>query len=129
MSQTFKFKRAERDAEFEQGTIDFETLVGSKYFLYYHNHLNQFQLGRVIFEALEDENDGYRSSLSHVKVISTSAPLRQKLAEIQVQKLKTNDNDLFQLVDTEDSHVWLEFGTNDWDDYYPCFIFNVNPKI
>lgn len=127
----FKFKKAKKakkDTHFHRGFIDFENLLGTRAPLYYHNHLNEFQLGRIIFEVLEDENDGYRSSLGHVNVLSTSAPLGQKLAEIEVRKLNTPDDQLFQLIDTDDGHIWLEFGTNNWDDYYPCFIFRTFPK-
>ena len=119
---------AAKDPEYKPGSINFDNLIGTKATLYYHNKLNEFQLGRMIFEVLEDENDGYRSSLGETNIKSTSAPLGQKLAEIEIRKFHTQDDDLYQLVDTEDNHVWLEFGTNNWDDYYPCFIFNVYPK-
>ncbi len=128
MSQIFKFKRTEKDPEYNPGYINFENLVGTKANLYYHNKFNEFQLGRMIFKVLEDEDDGYRSSLDSVNIVTTSAPLRQKLAEIEIKYLHTNDSDLYQLIDTEDGHKWLEFGTNNTDDYYPCFIFNSYPK-
>jgi hypothetical protein len=123
----FKFKRQERDEVHTLGSINFDRLVGHEYDLYYYQHLNQFQLGRVIFEVLEDENDGYRSSMDHVEVISTSAPLRQKLATIMVTKWETDDMDTFILID-KDGHRWLEFGTNYQDSYYPCFVFHWQAK-
>ena len=32
------------------------------------------------------------------------------------------------VVDVEDGHVWLTFGTEWYDDYYPMFRFEYKPK-
>ena len=56
--------------------IDFTTLVGEKASLYYTSILYSFQLGTVLFEVVEDENDGYRSMMQCVKVVSTTHLLR-----------------------------------------------------
>ena len=34
----------------------------------------------------------------------------------------------YRLIDINDKHVWLEFGTDCYDDYYPMFIFKHFPK-
>ena len=44
-----------------------------------------------------------------------------------------NDNNIttksgYRLVDVEDEHIWVEFGTDYTDDYYPMYIFRHFPK-
>lgn len=119
---SFKFKKEKKENSHPIGYINFENLVGSKADLYYHNHSNQFQLGNMVFEVIEDENDGYRSSMDHVEIVSVTAPKRQKIASIEIKKWDTGSELYYQLTD-ENGFVWVEFGTNYVDDYYPCFIF------
>ena len=126
---SFKFKRATKDAAYQPGFIDFDNLIGTKAILYYHNKLKEFQLGRMIFEVIEDEDDGYRSSLDKVNILTTSAPLGQKLAEIEIKKIDDAEKRVFHLCDTEDNDIWLEFGTDNWDDYYPCYLIFIQNKI
>jgi len=108
--------------------VNFDKLIGQKGSLYYNNTLNSFQLGSVLFEVVEDENDGYRSMMQEVKVVTTRAPKTELLAEVMITSC-TSDISGFVLVDTLDNHVWLEFGTNHQDDYYPYFVFSWTPKL
>lgn len=110
-------------------TVNFEKFAGSKASLYYNNHLNRFQLGDVEFEVMEDECDGYRSCLGEIKVIRVDAPRKDGdfLGIVNVQKVFENDFDGFHLVD-ESGHIWLTFGTDNVDDYYPCFRFYFQAK-
>lgn len=110
-------------------SIDPDKLLGLKANLYYVNELNRFQLGSVLFEVIEDESDGYRSYFQELQVIDTE---RRKnpgdfLAEVTIEKVHEQDMDGYHIVD-KDGHVWVEFGTNNNDDYYPCFYFTTNPK-
>lgn len=54
-------------------TINFDYLVGQTASLYQCNDVNCFQLGSVIFEAIEDENDSYRSMMDGVRVVRRDA--------------------------------------------------------
>lgn len=111
-------------------SIDPDKLLGLKANLYYVNELNRFQLGSVLFEVIEDESDGYRSYYAQLQVIDTE---RKKnpgdfLAEVEIVKVNREQQfDGYQIQDA-DGHVWIEFGTDNYDDYYPCFVFNTNPK-
>ena len=111
--------------------IDFNFLLGTKANLYYLNELNRFQLGTVVFEALEDENDGYRTLLDKVQIVEENAPTIHRLAEVVIRDaLNKEYQDItgWSLVDTNDGHVWLTFGTDHLDDYYPAFRFEYYPK-
>jgi hypothetical protein len=113
----------------KQQFVDFDTLNGLKGLLYYNNHACQFQLGQVVFQVNEDEQDGYRSCLRDVEILSTDARTRPGdfMAEIVITKSTVPDRDSWEFVDTKTGHIWLEFGTDNVDDYYPSFIFYFYP--
>lgn len=87
----------------------------------------------IAFEVLEDPDDGYRSWLGEVRVredVSDLVYFKQPLAEVKMREAARGDRDHegYELVDTSDGHVWLSFGTDHTDDWYPCYVFHYNPK-
>jgi hypothetical protein len=91
---------------------------------------NCFKLGDHVFEAEEDESDGYRSCLREVHEVTNTGGLiffQTPIAKVVVQEARGIDEG-FRLLDVLDNHVWLEFGTDNTDDYYPYFVFNYYPK-
>lgn len=130
MSLIFKSKIKMKDQTTTE-VIDFNSMVGKSANLYYCNELNRFQLGTVIFEAIEDENDGYRSMLQEVIVVKDNAKTRKGdfLASVKIKQVTDPyDFEGWELVDEEDGHIWLKLGTNNADDYYPYFTFDFTPK-
>jgi len=83
------------------------------------------QLGSVIFEVIEDEDDGFRSSMEEVRIITREAKKDIFLAEIVIC---SESDGTHSLRDINDDHIWLNFGTDNSDNYYPSFIFSWNPK-
>lgn len=107
---------------------EFSETVG-KEFPFYGAAERQFKLGDQVWEAIEDEDDGYRSHLGTIEQKQSDAIFFQTpLATIVVQTRDSNTEDGFKLVDTADGHVWLQVGTDNTDDYYPYFIFEYTPK-
>jgi hypothetical protein len=89
------------------------------------------ETGTYVFEALEDESDGYRSYLGsvqlHDKQLKSLIFFQTPIATIKIID-NTNDRvkEVYQFVDVDPAHhnhVWLEFGTDNADDYYPIFTF------
>ncbi len=112
-------------------TVNFDQLVGLDSSLYYNNHSNQFQLGDVLFEVIEDENDGYRSSMDEVRIVDMNAKRipGDFLGIVEIRSCSGGDNfSGYELVDKSDNHQWLQFGTDNADDYYPTFRFLFTPK-
>lgn len=118
--------------------MKFEDLVVKEFYFYGVDN-NSFKIGVHIFEAEEDEDDGYRSFLRSVEVkdpaglIFFGTPIATvrvaDLDEISSDRYETRPlHDGYQLIDVDDGHVWLRFGTDVSDDYYPCFIFDYMPK-
>jgi hypothetical protein len=106
--------------------INFNELVGHEARLYLSLDINTFILGTVKFEVLEDEQDGYRSSMDKVAILDDKVDIRRQQFLAKVKVLSSDIG--FQIVDADDNHLWLEFGTEDTDSYYPLFVFRWTPK-
>ena len=112
-----------------ENKVNISDIVGQIGNLYYCNDMNCFQLGSVKFEVLEDESDGYRSSMDCLKILSTNSECHQLLAEIKIVDISTDNQTIYALQDTKDnSFNWVEFGTENTDDYYPYFVFRTNVR-
>jgi hypothetical protein len=110
-----------------------------------------FKIDDVVFKVIEDPSDGYRSMLgaidyterhSSIFFDTPIARVRMKLYDSGCDPdhpdhpdRDDDDESLYgvcqgySLVDVTDSHVWLQFGTDNYDDYYPIFIFRHIPKL
>lgn len=101
---------------------------------------NCFKLGDAVYEALEDEDDGYRSYLRSINVTQTEGLIffSQPLARVRVVVAGSEArfgwspyeprSSFYVLRDVVDGHVWLCIGTDGSDDYYPLFVFEYQPK-
>jgi hypothetical protein len=108
--------------------MEFKELIG-KELDFYGVDFNEFKLGDTVYEALEDEGDGWRSYLGSIEVKDSDGIFfKHPLAKVVVE----DDDDGYllgyQLRDKEDGHIWLSFGTANYDDWYPYFTFQYNPK-
>ena len=113
---------------------DFLDFIKEDSFEFYGVCNNEFKLNDTVWEAIEDSDDGYRSYLDCITKIDTNGIFfRSPLANVKViEKCDYNGGgnfDGYALVDLDDSHEWLVFGTNKSDNYYPCFIFHYEPKL
>lgn len=94
---------------------------------------NIFKIGRYILETIENPDDGYRSFLECVELVQPSSELvlfDRPIAKVCLSKIEINNGfDGYYLVDVQDKHIWLRFGTDRVDDYYPCFVFSYMPKV
>ncbi len=99
-----------------------------------------FKVDGVVFKVLEDPDDGYRSYLKTVDYTNehNSIFFKSPLALVKIETYDDQDEDNgyinqanqgYRLVDVVDGHVWLRFGTHNYDDYYPMFIFSHRPKV
>jgi len=89
-----------------------------------------FKLGNLVFEVLEDEQDGYRSSLGEIPLLSSEYVEERRAIFhnrpiVNVYFSETEDH--MYLTD-ETGHVWLTAGTNHAEDWYPYFCFEYTPR-
>jgi hypothetical protein len=99
-----------------------------------------FKLDDCVFEAVEDESDGYRSCMEEVRMKDNTDDLiffQTPLARVRVEDASDYEkyagfhDDRFEgykLVDVNDGHSWLVFGTDHSDSYYPSFTFYYQTK-
>ncbi len=98
---------------------------------------NLFKLGTTVFEAIEDEGDGYRSMLGDVVIVEDVTGLvfsNEPFATVTVTWIEDGGRDSssegyegYKLEDAN-GHVWLYVGTDDLHDYYPMFYFHYEPS-
>jgi hypothetical protein len=50
------------------------------------------------------------------------------IATVRIEILDNPDVEIYRLIDVDDEHVWLAFGTDQTDQWYPFFVFEYNPK-
>lgn len=82
---------------------------------------------KIVLEAVEDESDGYRSyfgcfSVSPLNKIFFRTPLARVHVRKTEKRVGYGKFSGWELVD-ESGHTWLRVGTDNTDDYYPCFAF------
>lgn len=122
----------------EEKSRFFLSMVGYVYEFYGVDN-NTFCIGingkRCAFEALEDPDDGYRSYLDSVVVsLKKHIFFQTPIANVRLEAApgKRTDHSWsfigWRFIDVDDEHVWLLVGTDNSDDYYPCFIFEYSPK-
>ena len=124
----------------EQVFTHFASLEGSVVDYYGADEAsNEFKVDDIIFRVLEDPDDGYRSHLGVIEYGEQSNAIffRNPLARVRIESFemeRTGDDwdqqarAGYRFIDVEDGHIWLEFGTENTDDYYPYFVFRHTPK-
>ena len=126
-----------REDEIHFGGKWLETLVGIG-LDFYGAESQAFKVDGVVFEVLEDPDDGYRSHMAGVLARSEKDYnfYSKPFATVRLEKIDVEERDDYtcermhgyKLVDNDDGHVWLTFGTEWYDDYYPMFRFEYTPK-
>lgn len=100
--------------------IKFGELVGKRGILCAVDDL-KFRIGDLTFEAIEDESDGYRSSLQEFKLVENiRSTFRENVTIYFDGAYFYLKNDLGKVV--------LTVGTDYSVDYYPCFVFDWEPR-
>ncbi len=91
----------------------------------------RFRLDGIVYAAIEDPDDGYRSSMKEL-LVDDSATMKNTFPGITVVGRHLTENnygtcDILQLIDIKTGELVLEVGTDDSEDYYPCFVANFTP--
>lgn len=94
-----------------------------------------FKLDGVVYTAVEDPGDGYRSHMRDLLVNDIQIKNTFEGVEVEAVYLEKNPEatwdygyDVLQLVDTTTKAVVLSVGTANVDDYYPYFVSQFDPK-
>ena len=96
----------------------------------------KFRLDGVTYMAVEDPDDGYRSSCRELEIVNEEC--KTKLPDILVEcKMRDNfhdtifgteTNDILEFYDTDNKQMFMAVGTGNTTDYYPYFVFEYMPE-
>jgi hypothetical protein len=91
----------------------------------------RFMLDGVVYVAMEDPEDGYRSSMRELTI--TTSPIKNAFGPILVTgrmqpDSKFEKNNVLELIDAATDKVVLSVGTANTDDYYPRFVSDFQPE-
>lgn len=88
----------------------------------------RFRLDGTVYEVIEDEEDGYRSSARPIQAVHTRP--RNVFPPIQVVGRMGVGcySEILYLDDAHTSKLVLEVGTDNSDDYYPGFVASFHPE-
>lgn len=112
----------------DQENIFFNLVDKPDVYAFYGVYNNCFKLGDVVFEAIEDEDAGYRNYLRTISISDNRGIFSKKpLAYIQILSSNGLGNEGYCLYSPETKHTWLWVGTENTDDYYPYFVFHYDP--
>lgn len=92
----------------------------------------RFRLDGIVYTAIEDPSDGYRSCLDKLTA-EADAEVKNVFPPVRVTARKKADdkyckNDTLELVDAVTGKVVMEVGTDNTDDYYPSFVSSFSPE-
>jgi hypothetical protein len=91
-----------------------------------------FTLDGKTYTACEDPDDGYRSSMRYLRAGDT--PTTNVFAPVKViGRMKPDGkyedgNEILELVDCTTGKTVIEVGTENKNDYYPCWVANFHPE-
>ena len=90
----------------------------------------RFRLDGKVYTAVENPDDGYRSSMERLYVAED--PIKNTFPPCKVlARKKAKDyyeNDTLEFIDVVTGKVVLEVGTDSCDDYYPSFVAAFHPE-
>ena len=97
-----------------------------------HCQVIRFRLDGVCYMAIENPDDGYRSSMKSL-VICESPNMNNVFPPLPVigrhrENGAYSEDDILELIDVVTGKTVLEVGTTNVDDYYPCFVAWFNPE-
>lgn len=83
----------------------------------------RFTLDKKHYEAVEGDNDGYRSSLDRISVTDIKPKKQIKPVKvIGVMHPQSATEEIIQFLNPKTKKPILEIGTANCDDYYPSFV-------
>lgn len=111
--------------------VDFVNPKIPEYDRFVDSQLCRFRLNGTTYMAVEDPNDGYRSSMRYL--LTSSEPPANIFEPIEVcgvycDRTGYNHNDIIKFYCLYTGKLVLEVGTDNSDNYYPCFVAAFYPE-
>lgn len=101
-------------------------VINSKYDEGFECTVVRFRIDGVVFEAVEDPEDGYRSSMWGFSV--SHASMKNVFQPIEIIVSTDKNGYILRFVDVITKKEIFYVGTDNYDDYYPCFVYSFMPE-
>jgi hypothetical protein len=88
----------------------------------------RFRLDGIVYTAIEDPENGYRSSLDRVFISTEELSNTFPKIKVLARKKADKEDNVLEFVDAKTGKVVLSVGTGSADDYYPYFISEFYPE-
>ena len=92
-----------------------------------------FTLDGITYTAIEDPEDGYRSSMGTLNecnhVLQNQFPAIEVIGRMREKGEYGQVDEVLELVSSENGQIVLEVGTTNTDDYYPSFLAWWKPEL
>jgi len=90
-------------------------------------------LDGVVYCAIEDPEDGYRSSMKELKILDNAqmSNVFEPVAVVGVHRTEGRgyeEDDVLELIDAYTGKVVVQVGTKNTNDYYPYFVNSFHPE-
>jgi hypothetical protein len=117
--------------------VDFSTeSIKEKYGDSYEDcNVMRFRLDGIVYTAIEDPSDGYRSAMREINVDknavikNTFSPVAVSCEYVKSGLSEYSDAcDILLIKETRSGRVIIEVGTDNTDDYYPSFVASFKPQ-
>jgi len=89
---------------------------------------NCFKIGDTVFEVVCNDDEDYQSLSCIVELDCKHVFAEEPLALVHVEERVSEVYEGYQIVDANDGHVWLIFGTYSTDIFSSVFIFRFTAK-
>lgn len=112
-------------------TVNFPAYEGASYTE--DSQTCRFRLDGVVYAAVEDPSDGYRSSMRELTIVPDAVLVNvftpiQVLCSHRTKYAYGGEADVLEFIDVKTAKVVLEVGTDNTDDYYPSFVASFTPE-
>ncbi len=113
--------------------VDFESQEVEIYSSMETVEVCRFRLDGKIYTAIQNPDDGYRSSMKEL-IVSDSGEMKNQFEPVPVFCIHRtvanygNSADILDIFDAQNAKLILAVGTDNTDDYYPCFISSYTPE-
>ena len=92
----------------------------------------RFILDGVTYSAIEDPEDGYRSSMDEIRIdnglVSNTFPEQEVICSHFIKGVYSEEDDILEFLSANTGKLILRVGTADVDDWYPSFICEWVPE-
>ncbi len=125
------------EGKYKLDAVDFSIERAEKWDEYYIDEdcqVCRFRLDGVVYMAVEDPEDGYRSCMREL-FIDESAVMKNTFPPVEVVATHINEMSDYEAADilrivsmAKDGGIILEVGTGNTGDYYPFFVADFRPE-